>query len=65
LLYPASAQTLLEMFNLFNRVSLAPPGTINGGGVAITADSSAIGTARQVSGPGEAFNMQLGLKIIF
>ena len=53
------------MFNLFNRVSLAPPGTINGGGVAITADSSAIGTARQVSGPGEAFNMQLGLKIIF
>jgi len=37
------------MFNLFNRVNLAPPGTTNGGGVAITAGSSAIGTARQVS----------------
>jgi hypothetical protein len=60
-----STQLRVEMFNLFNRTNLAPPSTSNGSGVGITADTIGDWNGAPGLGPGEAFNMQLGLKIIF
>ncbi|HVO57427.1 MAG TPA: TonB-dependent receptor [Dongiaceae bacterium] len=58
-------QFRIEMFNLFNRVNLAPPSTTNGSGLGITADTIGDWNGAPGLGPGEAFNMQLALKIIF
>jgi len=58
-------QFRIEMFNLFNRVNLAPPSNTNGSGLGITADSIGDWNGAPGIGPGEAFNMQLALKIIF
>ncbi|MGC1417859.1 MAG: carboxypeptidase regulatory-like domain-containing protein [Candidatus Acidiferrum sp.] len=60
-----STQFRIEMFNLFNRVNLAPPSNTNGSGLGITADTIGDWNGAPGLGPGEAFNMQLGLKIIF
>ena len=60
-----STQFRIEMFNLFNRTNLAPPSTTNGSGLGITADTIGDWNGAPGLGPGEAFNMQLGLKIIF
>jgi hypothetical protein len=60
-----NTQLRIEMFNLFNRVNLAPPSTTNGSGLGITADTIGDWNGAPGMGPGEAFNMQLGLKIIF
>jgi hypothetical protein len=60
-----STQFRIEMFNLFNRTNLAPPSTTNGSGLGITADTIGDYNGAPGLGPGEAFNMQLGLKIIF
>jgi len=60
-----NTQFRIEMFNLFNRVNLAPPSTTNGSGLGITADTIGDWNGAPGIGPGEAFNMQLGLKIIF
>jgi len=60
-----NTQLRIEMFNLFNRVNLAPPSTTNGSGLGITADTIGDWNGAPGIGPGEAFNMQLGLKIIF
>jgi len=46
-------------------VNLAPPSTTNGSGLGITADTIGDWNGAPGIGPGEAFNMQLGLKIIF
>jgi hypothetical protein len=58
-------QFRIEMFNLFNRTNLAPPSGTNGSGVGITADTIGDFNGAPGIGPGEAFNMQLALKIIF
>jgi hypothetical protein len=58
-------QFRIEMFNLFNRTNLAPPSGTNGSGLGITADTIGDFNGAPGIGPGEAFNMQLALKIIF
>ncbi len=58
-------QFRIEMFNLFNRTNLAPPSGSNGSGLGITADTIGDFNGAPGIGPGEAFNMQLALKIIF
>jgi hypothetical protein len=58
-------QFRIEMFNLFNRVNLAPPSGTNGSGLGIAADTIGDYNGAPGLGPGEAFNMQLALKIIF
>ena len=60
-----NTQFRIEMFNLFNRVNLAPPSNTNGSGLGISADTIGDWNGAPGIGPGEAFNMQLGLKIIF
>ncbi|PYX33432.1 MAG: TonB-dependent receptor [Acidobacteria bacterium] len=59
------AQFRVEMFNTFNRVNLASGvgATSPGGGV--IADTIGDFNGAPGIGPGEAFNMQLGLKILF
>ena len=59
------SQFRVEMFNLFNRINLAPPSGTNGSGLGITADTIGDYNGAPGIGPGEAFNMQLALKIIF
>jgi hypothetical protein len=58
-------QFRVEMFNLFNRINLAPPSGTNGSGLGITADTIGDYNGAPGIGPGEAFNVQLALKIIF
>jgi len=58
-------QFRIEMYNLFNRVNLAPPSGSNGSGLGIAADTIGDYNGAPGIGPGEAFNMQLALKIIF
>ena len=60
-----ATQFRIEMFNLFNRVNLAPPSGTNGSGLGIAADTIGDYNGAPGLGPGEAFNMQLALKIIF
>src|SRR5208282_4887116 len=58
-------QFRIEMFNLFNRINLAPPNGTLGGGFGVTADTIGDYNGAPGIGPGEAFNIQLALKIIF
>jgi Carboxypeptidase regulatory-like domain/TonB dependent receptor len=58
-------QFRVEMYNLFNRVNLAPPSGTVGSGLGITADTIGDFNGAPGIGPGEAFNVQLALKIIF
>jgi hypothetical protein len=60
-----NAQFRVELYNLFNRVNLAPPSGGLGGGFGITADTIGDYNGAPGIGPGEAFNVQLGLKITF
>ncbi len=60
-----NAQFRVELYNLFNRVNLAPPSGGLGGGFGITADTVGDYNGAPGIGPGEAFNVQLGLKITF
>src|SRR6266404_3942416 len=60
-----STQLRIEMFNLFNRTNLAPPSNFNGSDLGLTADTVGDWNGAPGLGPGEAFNLQLGLKIIF
>ena len=53
-----------EMFNLFNRINLASgPGSVSGGG--IVSDTIGDFNGAPGIGPGEAFNTQFALKVIF
>jgi hypothetical protein len=58
-------QFRIEMFNVFNRTNFAPPSGTNGSGLGIAADTIGDYNGAPGIGPGEAFNMQLALKIIF
>jgi hypothetical protein len=60
-----NTQFRIEMFNLFNRINLAPPSGTVGSGLGITADTIGDYNGAPGIGPGEAFNIQLALKIIF
>jgi hypothetical protein len=59
------AQFRIELFNLFNHINLASGvGATSPGGGSITDTIGDFNGAPGI-GPGEAFNMQLGLKILF
>ena len=59
-------QLRVEMFNLFNRKNLAPPsGTFGSGSFLTTADTIGDYNGAPGIGPGEPFNVQLALKLIF
>jgi Carboxypeptidase regulatory-like domain/TonB dependent receptor len=61
-----NVQFRIELYNLFNRINLAPPsGGFGSAGFGVTADTIGDYNGAPGIGPGEAFNMQLGLKITF
>jgi len=59
------AQLRLEMFNIFNRVNLAQPGSRVGGGLGRIGDTIGDSRGSPGIGPGEPFNVQLALKVLF
>jgi len=61
------AQFRVEMFNLFNHTNLAPPDQSLGDGSAFGSITTTIGNYNGAPGigPGEPFNTQIALKIIF
>jgi hypothetical protein len=59
------AQLRIEMFNLFNRVNLAPPSGYIGGGFGQSSDTIGDYSGAPGIGPGEPFNTQIALKFIF
>ena len=59
------AQFRIELFNAFNRINLASGIGATGPGSGVIADTIGDFNGAPGIGPGEAFNMQLGLKIIF
>jgi len=59
------AQFRVEMFNLFNHINLASGSGATGPGGGNITDTIGDFNGAPGIGPGEAFNMQLGLKILF
>jgi Carboxypeptidase regulatory-like domain len=59
------AQFRVEIFNLLNRVNLAPPNGFIGGGFGQSSDTAGDFYGSPGIGPGEPFNVQLALKILF
>jgi hypothetical protein len=59
------AQLRIEMFNLFNKVNLAPPSGYIGGGFGQSSDTIGDYNGSPGIGPGEPFNTQIALKFIF
>ena len=59
------AQFRIELFNTFNRVNLASGIGATGPGSGVISDTIGDFNGAPGLGPGEAFNMQLGLKLIF
>jgi hypothetical protein len=59
------AQFRVEMFNLFNRINLASGVGATTPGSGIISDTIGDFNGAPGIGPGEAFNLQLGLKILF
>ena len=59
------AQFRVEMFNIFNRFNLATGSGATSPGSGIINDTIGDFNGAPGIGPGEAFNMQLGLKILF
>ncbi len=60
-----NTQFRIEMYNLFNRINLAPPSGGLGGGFGKSSDTIGDYNGAPGIGPGEPFNMQLALKITF
>lgn len=59
------SQFRVEMFNIFNRTNLAPPSAALGSGFGQSSDTIGDYVGAPGIGPGEPFNVQLALKIIF
>jgi hypothetical protein len=59
------AQLRIELFNVFNRVNLAPPSGYIGGGFGQSSDTVGDYNGSPGIGPGEPFNTQIALKILF
>jgi hypothetical protein len=59
------AQFRVEFFNLVNRVNLAPPSGTIGGGFGQSSDTAGDFYGSPGIGPGEPFNVQFALKILF
>ncbi len=59
------AQLRIELFNVFNRVNLAPPSGYIGGGFGQSSDTIGDYNGSPGIGPGEPFNTQIALKILF
>jgi hypothetical protein len=59
------AQFRIEMFNMFNRINLASGVGATSPGSGVISDTIGDFNGAPGIGPGEAFNMQLGLKILF
>jgi Carboxypeptidase regulatory-like domain/TonB dependent receptor len=59
------AQFRIEMFNLFNRINLASGVGATSPGNGVISDTIGDFNGAPGIGPGEAFNLQLGLKILF
>ncbi len=53
------------MFNVFNRVNLAPPSGYIGGGFGQSSDTIGDYSGSPGIGPGEPFNTQIALKFLF
>src|SRR5207237_3128209 len=58
-------QFRIEMFNILNRVNMAQPGSRVGGGLGKIGDTIGDSRGSPGIGPGEPFNIQLALKILF
>ncbi len=70
--FPVNVQFRAEMFNLFNRINLASPGCnqlcndfYGGGSFGRTGSTIGSGNFSPGIGPGEPFNVQLAMKLIF
>ena len=65
--HPIQTQFRVEMFNIFNRANLAPPDNYLGDGSAFGTITQTIGFYNGAPGigPGEPFNTQIALKILF
>jgi hypothetical protein len=70
--FPIDAQFRAEMYNIFNRVNLASPACtqlcndyFDVGGFGTTSSTIGSGNYSPGIGPGEPFNVQLALKLIF
>jgi hypothetical protein len=59
------AQFRAEMFNIFNRVNLAQPSAKVGSSLGLIGSTIGASSGLPGIGPGEPFNMQLALKILF
>ena len=59
------SQFRVEMFNIFNRTNLAPPSGSIGGGLGQSSDTIGDYSGSPGIGPGEPFNVQLALKLLF
>lgn len=58
-------QVRVEMFNIFNRVNLAQPSSRVGSSLGLIASTIGAASGQPGIGPGEPFNAQLALKILF
>jgi hypothetical protein len=54
-----------EFFNVFNRLNLAPPSNTSGDSLGLLSDTIGDYNGAPGIGPGEPFNTQFGLKVIF
>jgi hypothetical protein len=75
--FPVNVQFRAEMYNLFNRINLASPACTQlcndywstnketGGGFGTSGSTIGSGNYSPGIGPGEPFNVQLALKILF
>ncbi|HTA42691.1 MAG TPA: TonB-dependent receptor [Bryobacteraceae bacterium] len=59
------AQFRVEMFNVFNRVNLAQPSAKVGSSLGLVGSTIGASSGQPGIGPGEPFNVQLAMKILF